>query len=306
MDEIARHVAKDLKVYAGHATSFSPQLLSCVAVLWQYSKAGHHPRFHKTVNYHHVTSFGVMEPVASGFMDVKATSSILPLDATPESRSITHIQDPALTKDILSLAIHAQAFTLAALCDQVLWTPPQTVTAPLEPLTPLYPSTAAVPSKDNPSVTGNMKPQTQTVRQPTKQKNIQGEDDATHETHGMHRPAPRPLFQQSAPKKKKKFMSDNEDNRPTGSILITWKHTLSASMANAVAGPVNPMPSDTVDKGFWDADTWLAGVTITLRLLSQDTASGYSVYANSLPFFVYFPYFDPCTFISPSSWPMRA
>ncbi|KAG1894255.1 uncharacterized protein F5891DRAFT_1195387 [Suillus fuscotomentosus] len=276
-DEIARHVAKDLKLYAGHATSFSPQLLSYVAVVWQYSKAGifqalldwttivdndsrikHHPRFHKTVNYRHVTSFGVTEPVASGLADVQATSSTLPFDATPEGRSIAHVQDPALTKDILSPAIHAHASTPAALFYQVPPTPPQTVMTPLEPLTPLYPSTAAAPSKDNPSVTGNMKTQAKTVRQSAKEKNRQVEDNATNKTHRTHRPAPCLLSRKSAPKRKK-FMSDDEENRPTGSILITRKHTLSASTASAVAGLVNPMPSDMVDKGFWDADTRLAG-----------------------------------------------
>ncbi|KAG1893518.1 uncharacterized protein F5891DRAFT_1196371 [Suillus fuscotomentosus] len=214
-DEIARRVAKDLKLYAGHATSFSPQLLSCAAVVRQYSKAGvfqalpdwttivdndprikHHPRFHKTVNYRHVTSFGVTEPVASGLTDAQATSSTLPF---------------------------------------------------------------AAPSKDDPSVTGNMKTQTKTVRQPAKRKNIQAEDDATNETYGMRRPAPRPLSRQSAPKRKKKFMSDDDENHLTGSILVTRKHKSSASTANAVAGPVNPTPSDTVDKGFWDADTWPTG-----------------------------------------------
>ncbi|KAG1905000.1 uncharacterized protein F5891DRAFT_976574 [Suillus fuscotomentosus] len=273
-DEIARRVAKDLKLYAGHATSFSPQLLSCAAVVRQYSKAGvfqalpdwttivdndprikHHPRFHKTVNYRHVTSFGVTEPVASGLTDAQATSSTLPFGATPEGRSIAHVQDPALTKDILSPAIHAHASTPAALFDQVPPTPPRTVTAPLEPLTPMYPSTAAAPSKDDPSVTGNMKTQTKTVRQPAKRKNIQAEDDATNETYGMRRPAPRPLSRQSAPKRKKKFMSDDDENHLTGSILVTRKHKSSASTANAVAGLVNPTPSDTVDKGFWDADT---------------------------------------------------
>ncbi|KAG1786418.1 hypothetical protein EV424DRAFT_1356750, partial [Suillus variegatus] len=67
-DEIAR--LGDLKLYGGAATSFSPQLLSCAAVVRQYSKAGAfvslpdwnsvvdndprikmHPRFHKTVGY---------------------------------------------------------------------------------------------------------------------------------------------------------------------------------------------------------------------------------------------------------------
>ncbi|KAG2092286.1 uncharacterized protein F5147DRAFT_779680 [Suillus discolor] len=262
-DEIARRVAKDLKLYAGHATSFSPQLLSCVVVVQQYSKAGvfqalldwttvvvddprikHHPRFHKTVNYRHVTSFGVTEPIASVLADAQATSSTLPFDATLEGRSIAHVQDPALTRQILSLAIHL---------------PQQPLMAPLEPLTPLYPSTAAAPSKDDPSVTGNMKTQTKTVQQPAKWKNRQAEDDVTNETHGTRRPAPHPLSRQSAPKRKKKFMSDDEENRPTRSILITQKHKSLPLRASAVAGPVNPMPSDTVNKGFWDADTRPAG-----------------------------------------------
>ncbi|KAG1823304.1 hypothetical protein EV424DRAFT_1538460 [Suillus variegatus] len=40
LDDIARRVAKGLKTYAGDATSFSPQLLSCAAVIRQYSKGG--------------------------------------------------------------------------------------------------------------------------------------------------------------------------------------------------------------------------------------------------------------------------
>ncbi|KAG2057249.1 hypothetical protein BDR06DRAFT_969454 [Suillus hirtellus] len=39
-DEIARWVAKYLKLYGGAATLFSPQLLSCAAVIQQHSKAG--------------------------------------------------------------------------------------------------------------------------------------------------------------------------------------------------------------------------------------------------------------------------
>ncbi|KAG2053972.1 hypothetical protein BDR06DRAFT_971885 [Suillus hirtellus] len=96
LDEITRCVAKDLKLYAGHATSFSPQLLSCAAIIWQYCKAGifqalrdwttvidndlcikQHPRFHKMVNYCHVTTIGVMEPIASGLVDEQATSPVL-------------------------------------------------------------------------------------------------------------------------------------------------------------------------------------------------------------------------------------
>ncbi|KAG2045587.1 hypothetical protein BDR06DRAFT_978102 [Suillus hirtellus] len=39
-DDIARCVAKDLRIHAGDAALFSPQLLSCAAIIWQYSKGG--------------------------------------------------------------------------------------------------------------------------------------------------------------------------------------------------------------------------------------------------------------------------
>ncbi|KAG1881027.1 uncharacterized protein F5891DRAFT_1204196 [Suillus fuscotomentosus] len=69
-DEIARRVAKDLKMYGRSTTSFSPQLLSFAAVVRENSKGGAfesvpdwtsitdddprikiHPRFDKTVDY---------------------------------------------------------------------------------------------------------------------------------------------------------------------------------------------------------------------------------------------------------------
>ncbi|KAG1798397.1 hypothetical protein EV424DRAFT_1546253 [Suillus variegatus] len=49
-DEIARRVAKDLKLYGGNATSFSPQLLSFAAVTTD-PRIKSHPRFDKTVDY---------------------------------------------------------------------------------------------------------------------------------------------------------------------------------------------------------------------------------------------------------------
>ncbi|KAG1785942.1 hypothetical protein EV424DRAFT_1551523 [Suillus variegatus] len=82
-DEITRRLAKDLKLYGGSATSFSPQLLSCAAVVREHSKAGifvslpdwktvidddprikSHPRFHKTVDYRPST-FPEQTPPAS-------------------------------------------------------------------------------------------------------------------------------------------------------------------------------------------------------------------------------------------------
>ncbi|KAG2112362.1 uncharacterized protein F5147DRAFT_771428 [Suillus discolor] len=271
-DEIARRVAKNLKLYAGHVTSFSPQLLSCAAVVRQYSKAGvfqalpdwttvadddprikHHPRFHKMVNYRHLTSSGDTEHTASGWANVEATASTSPSRDIPVSRFIADNQDPAIAKHVLSTTTHEPVSPLAAWFNNVPVTP--SPTALLEPLTPLCPSTAASPSKEHLRAMGN-RTQPKTVRQHGKRKDRQAEDDVVDETDMIRRSTPRPLSRQSAPKRKKKFMSDHEENQPTGSIYVARKHTASSSMANAVAGPLKVMSSDTVDdKGFWDADT---------------------------------------------------
>ncbi|KAG1894260.1 uncharacterized protein F5891DRAFT_985148 [Suillus fuscotomentosus] len=87
-DEITRRVAKDLKLYAGNATSFSPLLLSCTAIIWQYSKSGafesvpdwtsvaeddprikDHLRFEKTMDY---------RPPFALDVSLLATSSTIP------------------------------------------------------------------------------------------------------------------------------------------------------------------------------------------------------------------------------------
>ncbi|KAG2052602.1 hypothetical protein BDR06DRAFT_972982 [Suillus hirtellus] len=92
LDEIAKQVAKDLKLYGGNATLFSPQLLSFAAVVWQHSKAGRfvslpdwnsvmdnnpcikmHLLFHKTVGYHPYLAYPDAEPESS-----MLSSAVLP------------------------------------------------------------------------------------------------------------------------------------------------------------------------------------------------------------------------------------
>ncbi|KAG2052603.1 hypothetical protein BDR06DRAFT_1009451 [Suillus hirtellus] len=75
-DEIARRVAKDLRLYGGNATSFSPQLLSCAAVNSVVDDdpcIKSHPHFHKMLNYCPLTAVGtlpVLEDQATGSLSI--------------------------------------------------------------------------------------------------------------------------------------------------------------------------------------------------------------------------------------------
>ncbi|KAG1883522.1 uncharacterized protein F5891DRAFT_990778 [Suillus fuscotomentosus] len=105
-DEIARRVAKDLKLYSENATSFSPQLLSFAAVVRQHSKGGafenvpnwtsitnddprikSHPRFDKTVDYRPPSTSNI--PTIATSTDIPATVPIPPalivLPSTPST-----------------------------------------------------------------------------------------------------------------------------------------------------------------------------------------------------------------------------
>ncbi|KAG1898351.1 uncharacterized protein F5891DRAFT_1191025 [Suillus fuscotomentosus] len=114
-DEIARRVAKDLKLYAGNATSFSPLLLSCAAVIQQYSKGGafenvpdwtsvaeddprikDHPRFEKTVDYRPPFALDVSLLVTSSAITTSPTSPphIVPPLTTSALASMPSRADP--------------------------------------------------------------------------------------------------------------------------------------------------------------------------------------------------------------------
>ncbi|KAG2108988.1 uncharacterized protein F5147DRAFT_652566 [Suillus discolor] len=119
-DEIARQVAKDLKLYAGNATSFSPLLLSCAAVIWQHSQGGtfesvpdwtsvaaddprikSHPQFKKTVDY---------RPPSVLDVSLLATSSAIPTTfPTPPP----HIVPPLTTSALASMPSRADPDIIA-------------------------------------------------------------------------------------------------------------------------------------------------------------------------------------------------
>ncbi|KAG2108210.1 uncharacterized protein F5147DRAFT_652931 [Suillus discolor] len=170
----------------------------CAAVVQQYSKAGifqalldwttvadddlcikHHPQFHKTVNYRHLTSSGDTEHTASGRADAEATASMSPSCDILMSRFIANNQDPAVAKHVLSTMTREPVSPLATLFNKVLVTP--SPTTPLEPLTPLCPSTAASPSKEHLRAMGN-RTQPKTIGQHGKRKDRQTEDYVVDET----------------------------------------------------------------------------------------------------------------------------
>ncbi|KAG2092284.1 uncharacterized protein F5147DRAFT_657698 [Suillus discolor] len=108
LDDIARRMAKDLKTHAGDATSFSPQLLSCTAIIWQYSKGGtfqrvpnwssvtdndpqikDHPRFEKTVDYHPPSELDVPSIATSSTIPTTIPTTTPALIVLPSSGSRT-------------------------------------------------------------------------------------------------------------------------------------------------------------------------------------------------------------------------
>ncbi|KAG1796144.1 hypothetical protein EV424DRAFT_1547225 [Suillus variegatus] len=338
-DEIARRLAKDLKLYGGSATSFSPQLLSCAAVVWQYTKGGmftsspdwttvgdndpcikDHPRFQKTIHYRaptgsektehelaslakmdvqqavlsfpsldgpegslradiqtsvkllpstekpqHVISLETVGAVAPHSPPLTLTKALEPITALPTSMAPARTPEktvltppPTLTKTMEQLILVPTSMAPARTPETTVLTPSPTFTKALEPLTPLPISIVPTKSPEQTVVTWDPKTREKTHRQHCNDKKRQVEDDVADETDIIHRPAPRPLSRQ--PKRKKKFMSDEEETRPHETIYVARKQHASSLTASAVATGSNAMSSDVVgDKGFWDVDTRPAG-----------------------------------------------
>lgn len=106
--------AKDLKLYSGNATSFSPQLLSFAAVVRQHSKGGafenvpdwtsvtnddprikSHPRFEKTVDYCPPSTLDI--PAIPTVTDIPATVPTTPTLIVPPPTASTPPSMPSHT-----------------------------------------------------------------------------------------------------------------------------------------------------------------------------------------------------------------
>ncbi|KAG2058421.1 hypothetical protein BDR06DRAFT_968433 [Suillus hirtellus] len=109
-DDIARRVAKDLKLYGGSATSFSPRLLSFAAIVREHSMGGafesvpdwttvtdddprikNHPRFEKTLDYRPPSALDVPAIVTSS-----AIPTVTPATTAPIIPLLTPLASPPM------------------------------------------------------------------------------------------------------------------------------------------------------------------------------------------------------------------
>ncbi|KAG2100181.1 uncharacterized protein F5147DRAFT_777087 [Suillus discolor] len=241
-DEIARHVAKDLRLYGGSATSFSPQLLSCATIVRQYSKGGafeslpdwnsmvdddprikSHPHFHKTLDYRPLTAVG--------------TLPILKVRATGSSSIIKPLTVPAAVHPFIK-----QAPTLEANLAPLSLLP---ASLELEPLTPLAPSVAsATPAttKYKLFMPGNMSNKVKVTPHPTNDKKRKAEEDDTDSADAPRSPS------RSRKQNLKKIKKSSKNG--------TTKETLLSAVSEKVLDPEAQDAIDTAsDDSFWDAET---------------------------------------------------
>ncbi|KAG1895094.1 uncharacterized protein F5891DRAFT_1194610 [Suillus fuscotomentosus] len=260
-DEIARWLAKDLKLYGGSATSFSPQLLSCAAIVRQHSKAGafvslpdwtsvmdndlrikSHPQCHKMVDYR---PFSQPEPTTSSSAvpaEVQSTTqtltkSILAIGPTQLASSKAKQPVPPADQEVLP-----NAFALRS--------PTVPVT---EPIASDIQSTTACP----------MIPELPTPHPPSISPVVKSRKRKAEETHYdemtvMHGHAPAAISRTPI-RKLKKVASGGEtiDEKHKTLLVKTWDVVAMDTTYK------DTYPTDWVDNGgVWDTATRLAGPNI--------------------------------------------
>ncbi|KAG1895098.1 uncharacterized protein F5891DRAFT_1194614 [Suillus fuscotomentosus] len=258
----SRRVAKDLKLYGGSATSFSPKLLSCAAVVRQHSKAGAfvslpdwnlvvdndprintHPRFHKTVDYRRSPTSPNAEQEPS------SSSSIVPAELHSVTETLEDVipagtpEQPAQSK-----APHPvqSPYTVSEVQLPALLSPAAPVT---EPMVIGYPKHASVTFKEH--VAGSITTAQKATPPPDKKQKDNGKRFDCE-------PTPTPVSWKPLHKRKRKFMSDDEETGASGTIHVKHR-ALSVKAGNAVARS-DRSQTDVVDqRGFWDAETRPAG-----------------------------------------------
>ncbi|KAG1787244.1 hypothetical protein EV424DRAFT_1551219 [Suillus variegatus] len=249
-DEIARRVAKDLKLYAGTATSFSPLLLSCAAIIRQCSKAGTfesvpdwtsvaeddpriktHPRFEKTLGYRRPSLVEVpadLDPQDAASASATAVPSAAPVSPTsappalPASQSLDNlIAAPAAEHKLVSPAPDPMAAGVQS--------PPH------------------LPVKFNLFVAGTKKKSGMVAPQVGNTKKRKAEDEDTD----VDDPKSHPPSSKPRQKRKKKFLSADEDKVCTGTIYV--KSNAASDKDSDAAGPDLSDAAD--DESFLEVET---------------------------------------------------
>ncbi|KAG2052604.1 hypothetical protein BDR06DRAFT_972984 [Suillus hirtellus] len=303
LDEIARCLAKDLKLYGGSATLFSPKLLSCAAIVQEHSKASifvslpnwktiidddpcikSHLWFHKTLDYRPST---FAEPQLTMEMAESTVKTLSESIRPPQLGSWKVMQPvPLAGNEVLPRIPRLQ--TLGVLVTELMRSDIRSNAIPplvFLPLTCLPRSIAPAMVRHGIHAAGSMK--TQTTAQPRKRKRkVEESDNDGKEAEVIHGCTPTPISQKLIRKRKKKFMLDEGDNGDTGTthVKVTLTHkTVSVKTFNAGA-PNNILAdmsaTDLVnDKGFWDEKTRPVGwgldsnITTTMEVGKQANLS---------------------------------
>ncbi|KAG1796143.1 hypothetical protein EV424DRAFT_1547224 [Suillus variegatus] len=237
-DEIARRVAKDLKLYAGTATSFSPLLLSCAAIIRQCSKAGTfesvpdwtsvaeddpriktHPRFEKTLGYRRPSL-------------VEVPADLDPQDAA--SASATAVPSAA---DPVSPTSAPPALPASQSLDNPIAAPGSRNTS----------CPPHLPVKFNLFVAGTKKKSGRAAPQVGNTKKRKAEDEDTD----VDDPKSHPPSSKPRQKRKKKFLSADEDKVCTGTIYV--KSNAASDKDSDAAGPDLSDAAD--DESFLEVET---------------------------------------------------
>ncbi|KAG2085891.1 uncharacterized protein F5147DRAFT_781850 [Suillus discolor] len=223
-DEIAKRVAKDLKLYGGNATSFSPQLLSFAAVIRQHSRGGtfesvpnwtsvidddprikSHLRFQKTVHYRQpsadVPAIATLTAISTA-VPTTMTLIVPPLTPSALPRVLSHMESDLLSKLVVEPKLSLR---------RARKNPPVLRHFPAGPLARfhhLY-GTAFMRKPEN------------AVLQVSNSKKWKAEDEDRDEATAVAK-AKLPSPSEEPAKKRKKLIS-NVQKGPTGTILVKTK-----------------------------------------------------------------------------------
>ncbi|KAG1881028.1 uncharacterized protein F5891DRAFT_991408 [Suillus fuscotomentosus] len=290
-DEIAKQVAKDLKLYGGNTTLFSPQLLSFAAVVWQHSKAGRfvslpdwnsmmdndpriktHPLFHKTVGYCSSLVYPDTEPESS-----MPSSAVLlephsmigtVMEASTPQQLVTSmapqlIQSLHVVPEVKPLLVVPEVKPLHVVPEMQLMTsePPSPAAPGVEPMmsgvrstiTPMVIPELPPPVSIPPMTVGQNKGDIRTAQQI-----VSPTSNPQKRKMDDSEPKPCRASWKLVLKRKRKFESDEEETNATGTIHV--KQRGSSVKASHAVNQTDMPPSDFVDdRGFWDAETRPAG-----------------------------------------------
>ncbi|KAG2058428.1 hypothetical protein BDR06DRAFT_1004144 [Suillus hirtellus] len=284
-DEITRRLAKDLKLYGGSTTLFSPQLLSCAAVVWQHSKAGafvslpnwtsvmdndpcikSHPQCHKTVDYRPcsqpeptTSSSAVLAEVQSTTQTL--TKSILAIGPTQLASLKAKQPVPPADQEVLPNAFVLRPPTVPV--TEPIASDIQSMTAcPMipEPPTPHPPSISPVVVGQSILETGNRNINTQleTAARPKKSRKRKAEETHYDEMTVMHGHAPAAISWTPIQKLKKVASGGGTIDEKHKTMLVkTW------DVVATDATYEDTYPTDWADNGgVWDTAIRPAGPNI--------------------------------------------